>query len=43
MNKNKLQSFLSIACLLIFSASSVSQKVGIFDGHGDIGSNVKPD
>lgn len=29
-----------ITCFISFSASS--QKVGIFDGHGDIGTNVKP-
>lgn len=42
MTRIKLQFFLSIACLLIFSAAATSQQVGIFDGHGDVGSNVKP-
>ncbi len=32
------------ACLLVFlfSVSAFSQNIGIFQGHGDIGSNVKP-
>src|SRR5438105_1482549 len=41
MNKNKLKSCLSIACLLTF-VSAFPQKVGIFDDHGDIGTGVKP-
>ncbi|MEO6456274.1 MAG: biopolymer transporter TolR [Ginsengibacter sp.] len=40
--KKKLNSlFFSIALLLI-SFSVLSQKIGIFDGHGDVGNNVKP-
>lgn len=33
---------LCFAALLIFISSAYSQKIGIFDGHGDVGTNVKP-
>lgn len=41
MNINTRRSSLSIACLLLFTVVS-AQKIGVFDGHGDVGTNVKP-
>ncbi len=41
MRKN-LRLFLALAILIFSALSGYSQKVGIFDGHGDIGTNVKP-
>ncbi len=32
----------SLLCLITLSAFSQSDKIGIFDGHGDVGTNVKP-
>lgn len=42
MNKTKTNLILGLAFALFFSPRTFSQKVGIFDGHGDVGSNVKP-
>src|SRR6476620_7946984 len=43
MEKNNCRSlFLSIMILFIGFSVSSQNKVGIFDGHGDIGTNVKP-
>ncbi|MEO5997801.1 MAG: biopolymer transporter TolR [Chitinophagaceae bacterium] len=42
MSKGNLQFCLAVAVLLFFIPPGYSQKVGIFDGHGDIGTNVKP-
>jgi len=42
MKKNNLLSCLALSFLLLFSSSAFSQKVGIFDGHSDVGTNVKP-
>ena len=38
----KIKSLFVSGILLLISFSVYSQKVGIFDGHGDIGVNVKP-
>lgn len=42
MNKNNLLSSLVLSFMLIWTSSAFSQKVGIFDGHTDVGTNVKP-
>lgn len=42
MNSKNSRLCLSLALLLQFTFSGFSQKIGIFDGHGDIGKNVKP-
>ena len=41
MNKTKTILLLGLA-LSLFISTAFSQKVGIFDGHGDVGTNVKP-
>jgi hypothetical protein len=41
MNRNLRLSF-SMSLLMVASIFAYPQKVGIFDGHGDIGTNVKP-
>ena len=42
MKNSVYRTCLCFALLLIFISSGSSQKIGIFDGHGDIGTNVKP-
>ena len=42
MNPKAFNFSLSVAFMLFISVSATSQKVGIFDGHGDVGNNVKP-
>ncbi len=42
MNNAFFRSHLSIALLLLSATFTFSQKIGIFDGHGDVGKNVKP-
>ncbi len=42
MNTNNLKCCFSIALALLFTSSAIAQQVGIFDGQGDIGTNVKP-
>src|SRR3982751_764723 len=42
MNKHHSSSVLMLAFSLMLGSSAFSQKVGIFDGHTDVGTNVKP-
>src|SRR5687767_4656480 len=42
MNKINFKSCLGFFISLLFTTSAFSQKVGIFDGHVDVGTNVKP-
>ncbi|MHA4846437.1 TolB family protein [Flavitalea antarctica] len=42
MLKKKLRLHASLIFLLLVASTAYSQKLGIFDGHGDIGTNVKP-
>ncbi len=42
MNKINFQSCLVLYISLLFGTPAFSQKIGIFDGHADVGNNVKP-
>jgi TolB protein len=42
MYKSIFRSCLGFVILLLSGTSAYSQKIGIFDGHGDVGTNVKP-
>src|SRR5205823_6285293 len=42
MNKVNLLSTFTIALFVTLSLPVFAQKVGIFDGHNDVGTNVKP-
>src|SRR3981081_4259738 len=42
MIKNNLPVCLVLVKSLIITSSAYSQKIGIFDGHTDVGTNVKP-
>jgi TolB protein len=40
--KENLRLYLAFVIMIFSALSGYAQKVGIFDGHGDIGTNVKP-
>ena len=42
MKKINFRSYPGLFILLLFTGSAFSQKIGIFDGHADVGTNVKP-